>query len=86
MTTLTANLKTSPMLRSLRAQDTDWFESEVRTVPEIATNGSNRKRAASLAVVLREIGCKSRYASRARVEMLMIKRATNPRWVKKWEA
>lgn len=84
MTALTANLQNSPTLQSLRAQDRDWFKSKTRTIPEITTDKSNRKRAASLAVVLREVGCRSRYASGTRVEMLLIKRAANPRWVKKW--
>lgn len=67
-------LKTSATLRSPTALDEEWFngDRESRT-QAISVERGARPRAAALALVLREVDGK--------VEMLVIKRATNPRRV-----
>lgn len=85
MPSLIARLKSSRVLQSPRVQDKDWFNNEFRALEpgDIGTDGasSRRPRAAALAIVLREVVCGGGNASGNRVEMLLIKRAVNPRWV-----
>lgn len=69
-------LRCSPTLRQPNALDRDWFDSESRSSPVSvahggATKAGVRPRCASLSLILRE--------AKGKVEMMVIKRATNPR-------
>lgn len=83
MSLLIQRLKSSSTLRSLGDLDKDWFCSSERRANLLA-DGSNsnsaRRRRASIALILREVGGSACDGGQGRVEMLVIKRALRPRW------
>lgn len=74
------NLKCSSTLQPPDERDKDWFEREVRSTSmlfeevnkgSVPSSGGARPRCASLSLILRNV--------EGKVDMLVIKRATNPR-------